>query len=241
MRSNRCTQRPVWICAPWRSAACGQAVRKAAHVHLAAALVEHAAMETLAGHLGTHARRVEDLDVGIDVVAHQPLGAALQRLKMRRPRGEFELAGAHEVAVDAFVAHQAFDGVHGLVVSVVPLARPFDADLRGHVCVVDGQAVVDVATIAARGLAGHAFARLEHRHFGTATGQRPRRRQSREARRRRSPHQPARAVRALPAESSERCRSSRTRASSDAIRLRVDEPVQRPTTPARPPMSLIST
>ena len=72
----------------------GQAVRKADHVHLTTALVEQAAMETLAGHLGTHARRVEDLDVGIDTVAYQPLCGAPQRLKMRRPRGEFEFAGA---------------------------------------------------------------------------------------------------------------------------------------------------
>ena len=54
-------------------------VREAAHVHLAAALVEQAAGEAVAVDLGAHARRIEDLHVGVDAVAHQPLGAARQR------------------------------------------------------------------------------------------------------------------------------------------------------------------
>ena len=165
-----------------RAAALGrlrQAAGEAAHVHLAAALVEQAADEALARHLGAHARRVQDLHVGVDAVGHQPLGAARQRFQVRRLCGQLELAAAREVAVDGLVAHDAFHRVDRGVVGVVPGTRTLHADLGRDLGVVDREPVVDVPAVAARGLGRHAFAGLQHRHAGAALGQGQRRRQAR--------------------------------------------------------------
>ena len=167
-----------------RTAALGrlrQAVREAAHVHLAAALVEQSADETLACDLGLHACCVQDLHVGVHTVSHEPVGASRQRLQVRRARRQLELAASREVAVDRLVADDALHRVDPGVERVVPGARALHPHLGSHLGIVDREPVVDVPAIAPGGLGSDTLPRLEDDHRGAALRQRPCRRQAREA------------------------------------------------------------
>ena len=222
-----------------RAAALGrlrQAAGEAAHVHLAAALVEQAADETIARHLGAHARRMQDLHVGVDAVGHQPLGAARQRFQVGRLCGQLELAAAREVAVDGLVAHDAFHGVDRGVVGVVPGTCTLHADLGRDLGVVDREPVVDVAAIASRGLGRDAFAGLQHRDAGAALGQGQRRRQPGEAAADHGHVHLRRQVARLRAEG----RGAVGPVGVELHGVAGFSSRQRPTTPGRPPMSVIS-
>lgn len=216
----------------------GQAVGEAAHVHLAAALVEQAAVEALALHLAAHLRCVEDLDIGVHAVAEQALGAAFERGHLVGTRGELELAVAHEVAVDRLVVHQPRHGVDRVVVGAVPGAGLVDADLGGHIGIVHREPVVHMSAVAPRRLGRHAAAGLQHRDAGAAPGQRQRRRQAREA-----------AADDRNVDLRRQCmhcgNEGRRGIGPIGVELHgvgpvLEEKDQRPTTPGRPPMSWIS-
>lgn len=98
----------------------GQPVGKTAHVHLRAALVQQAAVKTLALHLGAHTFSAQHFHIGVHTVRHQAFHTAVQCVHLVGARGQLELAVAQKVAIDGLLLHQARHGVYRIVVSVVP-------------------------------------------------------------------------------------------------------------------------
>jgi len=156
----------------------GQAPGEAAHVHLAAALVEQAAVEALALHLGTHAGGIEDLHIAVHAIGDETVGTALQGVHLIGFGGHLELAVAQEIAGDLFLLHQPCHRVDRVVIGVIPGAGTLHADLGGDLGIVHREAVVDVAAVAARGFRRHMGAGFQHHHRGPALGESQCRRQA---------------------------------------------------------------
>src|SRR6185503_1634289 len=94
---------------------------EAAHVHLGAPLLQQPAVESGRIDLAGESRAIDELHAGIDVAEH--LESASEAVEMLRLRGELELPGAHEVAVDRFLADDLLDRVDRRVEVPVHVAR----------------------------------------------------------------------------------------------------------------------
>jgi hypothetical protein len=105
---------------------------------------------------------VEDFDVAVHPVVHQPFRGASEPVHLRRARRKLQLAVTHEIAVDGLLPHDALDRVDRLVVGPIPRARALDTGSRRDVKIVDREPVVDVAAVAARGLSCDTRTGFEH-------------------------------------------------------------------------------
>lgn len=124
-----------------------------AHVHLHAVVLQQPAVETVGADLVAHPRRLDQLDVGIDVAA-QRVVRLRQRREMLRLRGELELAGAPEIAIDRVFGDERLDAFHGALVCPIELPRRLRADARGQRRVVLRDAGVALSAVASRRFAG---------------------------------------------------------------------------------------
>ena len=138
-----------------------------------------AARKALAADLVPHALRRHQLHLRIGFAA-QPLETACQRFVVGGTRCQLELATAVEIAIDGFVAHDAFDGVHRVVIGAIPSRSLAGTHLGSDSGVVHGQAVVHMAPVAAGSLRGNGTG-IQHHDTGTALRQRTCGRQAREA------------------------------------------------------------
>ena len=142
-----------------------------AHVHLAAMLLQQAAVKAVRLDFAANPVAADQFDIGIDFAPDQ-LGGLFEMFEVMRLRSELQLAGSEIVAVDLLFADQPLDRLDRRRIRAITAARTLGAELRVERHVVLRDARVALPAVAARRAAAHA-ARIEHRHRRAALARAP--------------------------------------------------------------------
>ncbi len=148
----------------------GEADDVTPHMHHAALLRQHGAMERRAD-LALQITGRQQGRIRIDFRMNS-LEILRKPFEMLRLRGKLELAGAAEIAVYAFLGDDRFQRVDGSVQRLVEGDRPLLAELLLGREVAVGEAIVEMTTVAAGSAETDRF-RLQNDHLGAGHGELP--------------------------------------------------------------------